>query len=377
MTKEHIKLIDLDSQLSPIRHDIDEAIRKVLDHGQYIMGPEVRQLEQQLCDYTGAQHCITVANGSDALQIALMALDVKPGDFVFVPSFTFTATAECILVLGATPVFVDVDENSFNLCPADLERKILALSKEQEAERLKAIIAVDLFGLPADYTSLQTIADQYSLRLIADAAQSFGGASGNGQKVGTLADITTTSFFPAKPLGCFGDGGAILTDCPLLNETIRSIRVHGKGQNKYDNVRVGLNSRLDTIQAAILLEKLKLLDQEIQRRNRIASRYSRELGSGFKAQANALSALNAFAQYTLVCENREETIRNLEKQNIPYAIYYPKPMHLQPAYGQYGHGAGSLPVSEELSRKVISIPVHAYLSDSEQTAILEALSSSR
>ncbi|KZZ40369.1 aminotransferase DegT, partial [Oleiphilus sp. HI0118] len=243
-----------------------------LDHGQYIMGPEVQQLEEHLADYVGAKHVLTCANGTDALQLALMALDVKPGDAVFCPTFTFFASAEAISFVGATPVFVDVDAATFNLCPNDLKAKIRAVEQEGKLH-LKAIMAVDLFGLPADYPKLQSIAQQYGLKIIEDAAQGFGGSI-DGRKACSFGDIATTSFFPAKPLGCYGDGGAVFTDDDALAELIQSLRVHGKGQDKYDNVRIGMNSRLDTIQAAILLEKLAAFPQELANRQALAQSYS-------------------------------------------------------------------------------------------------------
>lgn len=358
-----IPFIDLKAQYQRVKTDIHQRIQTVFDHGKYIMGPEVAQLEAKLASYSGAKHAITVANGTDALQIALMAYGVGPGDAVFVPSFTFTATAEVVLILGAEPIFVDVCEDTFNLDPADLEAKLSAV-RAQNRLSPKGIIGVDLFGQPADYVAIGDLARREGLFVLDDAAQSFGGKL-NGRGVGVLADVTTTSFFPAKPLGCYGDGGALFTDDDEIAAVARSIREHGKGGEKYEIVRVGLNSRLDTIQAAILLAKLDIFDAEIDSRNRVAALYQQSLQEHVKKPSVMQGARSVWAQYTVCHEQRDQLAAHLKSAGIPTAIYYPRPMHMQSAYKRFGAGAGTLPVSEALSREVLSLPMHPYLQDSE------------
>ena len=360
-------------QAARLRDAIDLNLAKVLDHGQFIMGPEVTQFESKLQEFCGAKHAICVANGTDALQIALMANGIGYGDAVFVPSFTYTATAEVILVLGAVPVFVDVCSDSFNIDPEDLENKIA----EARAKNMKpaAIIAVDLFGLPADWDALNAVAKRENLVLIADAAQSFGAKSASGQKVGTFAPITTTSFFPAKPLGCYGDGGAIFTDDDDLAAVMRSIRVHGQGTAKYQTVRVGMNSRLDTLQAAILLAKIDIFEEEIANRNALAEAYEARLSARVSTPVRPNGVVSAWAQYTIRVENRTTVQKALAEAGVPTAVYYPLPMHLQPAYEAFGSGAGSLPISERASMEVLSLPMNPYATKAEADYIIESVHS--
>jgi UDP-2-acetamido-2-deoxy-ribo-hexuluronate aminotransferase len=357
-----IAFTGLQAQGKRLRREIDARIARVLDHGKFIMGPEVFELERRLAEFCDAREAITVANGTDALQIVLMAAGIGLGDAVLIPSFTFTATAEVVLLLGARPVFVDVDAASFNMDCADLERRIE--SERRKGASVKAVIAVDLFGLPADWPRLNDIARRHGLLLIADAAQSFGGAL-HGKCVGALAPVTTTSFFPAKPLGCFGDGGAIFTDDAAFAASVRSIRVHGQGAEKYETVRVGVNSRLDTLQAAILLVKIEVLEDEISRRHQIAQEYTQRLADIVETPVAPADHRSAWAQYTIKSDRRAPLQQALQDAGVPTAVYYPKPMHLQPAYAVFGCGGGSLPVSEMLSEKVLSLPFNAYASDEE------------
>lgn len=338
------------------------------------MGPEVRAFEERLQDFCGAKHAIAVANGTDALQISLMAYGIGAGDAVLVPSFTYTATAEVILILGATPIFVEVDPSTFNIDPSDLRRK--HDDSKQKGLSPKAVIAVDLFGLPADWAALSTVASELGLALIADAAQSFGASDASGRKVGTLAPVTTTSFFPAKPLGCYGDGGAIFTDDDDLAAAMRSIRVHGQGNAKYETVRVGLNSRLDTIQAAILLAKIEIFAEEVENRNALADAYEARFGDLVATPQKPAGVTSAWAQYTIKVGERDALQKALGEAGIPTAVYYPLPMHLQPAYAAYGDGQGSLPLSEGLSQQVLSLPMNPYWTPAEVDAVADALSKS-
>lgn len=353
-----------------LRNQILERFDAVLQHGKFIMGPEVHELENRLAEFCGARHAITVANGTDALQIALMSAGVGPGDHVLVPSFTYTATAEVILLLGATPVFVEVDAHTFNVDCDDLETRIRRHNGSKGP--LKAIIAVDLFGKPADWSRLNQIAQQHDLFLIADAAQSFGAKSTEGS-VGTLAPVTTASFFPAKPLGCYGDGGAIFTDDDDLAHQMRSVRVHGQGREKYETVRLGVNSRLDTMQAAVLLAKLDLFAEELVQRNTLAQAYTRELGHLVDAPQIIAGETSAWAQYTIKVKNRDAFKAALAEQGVPSAVYYPLPMHLQPAYLEYGDGYGSLPVSEALSEQVISLPMNPYWTTTDLKTVCDGV----
>lgn len=348
----------------------------MLDHGKFILGPEVQRLEECLAQFVGVKHAITCANGTDALTLALMALDIGEGDAVFVPTFTFFASAETIAYAKATPVFVDSDAATFNICPNDLEQKIKAVRDEGRLQP-KAIMAVDLFGLPANYIAIKEIADRHSLKIIEDSAQGFGGTIDR-KKAGSFGDISTTSFFPAKPLGCYGDGGAIFTDNDEFKALIESYRVHGKGHDKYDNVRIGMNSRLDTIQAAVLLEKLKAFPQELIYRNKLANDYSDFLKDRFKTPRIPRGYTSSWAQYTLVADNTEQRnkiMNHMSENNVPCMTYYRTCLHEQTAFRRLGYQSGDFPVAEELAGRVYSIPMHPYMKNEDKTRILNVISS--
>ncbi|MDN3639990.1 DegT/DnrJ/EryC1/StrS aminotransferase family protein [Simiduia curdlanivorans] len=354
-----MQFIDLAAQYQHLKQRIDKRIQTVLDHGHYIMGPEVEELEQQLAAYVGVKHCISCANGTDALQLTMMVLDIKSGDAVFCPTFTFFATAEVIAYAGATPVFVDSDERTFNISPQDFEKRIQAVIAEGKLTP-KAIIAVDLFGLPANYPELEVIANKYGLKLIEDAAQGFGGEI-NGKRAGSFGDMATTSFFPAKPLGCYGDGGAIFTNNDDYAALFRSYRVHGKGKDKYDNIRIGVNSRLDTIQAAILLEKLAEFPKELIVRNKAAARYTETLAGKYTIPFVPQGYLSSWAQYTVISENRDVDMANYKAQGVPTMIYYGTCMHQQTAFSALGYSDAELPVASRLCKQVFSLPMHPYM----------------
>lgn len=354
-----MQFIDLDAQYKHLKERINNRIQAVLDHGNYIMGPEVEELEQKLAEYVGVKHCISCANGTDALQLAMMVLDIKQGDAIFCPTFTFFATAEVVAYAGATPVFVDSDEQTFNICPKDLEKRIEKVIAEGKLTP-KAIIAVDLFGLPANYPELEKLATKYNMKLIEDAAQGFGGEI-NGRRAGSFGDIATTSFFPAKPLGCYGDGGAIFTNNDDYAALFRSYRVHGKGKDKYDNVRIGINSRLDTIQAAILLEKLAEFPKELIDRNKAAEKYNNELKGKYITPFIPEGYLSSWAQYTVISENREQEMARYKAEGIPTMIYYGTCMHQQTAFKALNYTDKDLPVASRLARQVFSLPMHPYL----------------
>jgi len=367
----NIPFIDLKSQYAALKSDIDARIAAVLAHGAYIMGPEVRELEEQLAAFCGVKHAVTVSSGTDALLVALMAAGIGPGDAVYVPALTFTATAEVILVTGATPVFVDVDPKTCNIDPDDLGRRAAQIIKAGKL-RPMAIIAVDLFGLPADYAAINSVADLYGLMVIDDGAQAFGATLGN-KRVGALAAVTATSFFPAKPLGCYGDGGAIFTDDDDQAALFKSIRVHGSGATKYEVDRVGLNARMDTIQAAVLLAKLSVFEKELVAREALATLYDNRLGDKIERQARIPGTTSAWAQYTVMTDHRDALAAHLKEQGIPTAIYYPSPMHLQTAYRKYGDGEGSLPGCEHLPHRVLSFPMHPYMDDETANGICDAV----
>ncbi len=367
----NIPFIDLKAQRARIGKRMDEAVLRVVDHGGYIMGPEIRELEDKLAAFCGAKHCITCANGTDALGLALMAFGVKPGDAVFVPAFTFVATAEVVAWLGATPVFVDVQEDTFNIDPASLEAAIEAASGMDLTPR--AVIPVDLFGQPADYRRILPIAERNGLMVLSDAAQSFGARLGN-KATGTFGDATATSFFPAKPLGCYGDGGAVFTQDDELAATLRSLRVHGQGSNKYDNVRIGINGRMDTIQAAVLLEKLSIFPDEIEARQAAADRYARMLADVAGLPILMPDATSVWAQYTLQVDDRDAVQEACKRENVPTAIYYPIPLSQQIGYREYPVVPGGTPVSDTLARRVLSLPMHPYLDEATQKFIADAVS---
>ena len=368
-----VPFIDIGAQRRRLGKSIDEAVARVLTHCQFINGPEVTQLEALLAEFSGARHVVSCASGTDALLMVLMAKGIGRGDAVFCPSFTFCATGEAVALTGAAPVFVDVDEATFNMSADSLKRGIAAAKKQGLKPR--AVIPVDLFGQSADHDAIGAVAEAEGLFVLDDAAQGFG-ASYKGRRIGTLGHATATSFFPAKPLGCFGDGGAIFTDDAALAETLRSIRVHGQGSDKYDNVRLGLTARLDTMQAAILIEKLKIFDDEIAARNVVAERYARGLGNVVTVPHLAAGCSSIWAQYTIRLPNgvdRDGFAAALKAQGIPTAIYYVKSMHQQTAYRDYPVADGGLPVSESLSSDVISLPMHAYLDEPTQERIIKAV----
>jgi dTDP-4-amino-4,6-dideoxygalactose transaminase len=368
-----IEFIDLGAQRRRLGRRIDEAVLGVIDHGKYIMGPEVAAFERELGAFCGAKHVLSCANGTDALGLALMAKNLQRGQAVLVPSFTFAATAEVVAWFDAVPVFVDVCEDSFNMAPASLEAGIVT------ARRLglepAGAITVDLFGLPAAYDEILAIAAAHRLWVVCDAAQSFG-AVYKDRNVGTLGGITTTSFFPAKPLGCYGDGGAIFTDDEETEALLRSLRVHGQGSDKYDNVRIGMNARLDTIQAAVLSAKLSIFADEIAARDRVASRYRDMLVDLVIVPVVPPGLTSVWAQYTVrlpTGHDRDRVTARLKACGIPTAVYYAKPLHHQTAYRDYPTAGNGLPVSDRLAGEVLSLPMHPYLSPRDQDRIADAL----
>ena len=367
-----IPFIDVVAQRRRLGHAIDDAVARVLAHCQFVMGPEVFELENKLAQYCGARHAISCSSGTDALLLVLMAKEIGPGDAVICPSFTFCATAEAVALVGATPVYADVDEATFNLNAASVARAVAT------ARRLglkpKAVIPVDLFGMPADHDAIAEVATAEKLFVLDDAAQAFG-ATYKGRQLGTFGLATATSFFPAKPLGCYGDGGAIFTDDDGLADVVRSLRIHGHGKDKYDNVRIGMTGRLDTIQAAILIEKLKIFPEENEARVRVARRYSDGLGDVAVVPLPANRATSVWAQYTirLAPGRRDGLAAALKAEGIPTAIYYPKPLHRQAAYRDFPVVEGGLAVSERLSDEVISLPMHAYLEEPVQNRIIGAV----
>jgi UDP-2-acetamido-2-deoxy-ribo-hexuluronate aminotransferase len=374
-----MEFIDLKKQYEAIQPLIQKRINAVLQHCKFIMGPEIGELEKALASFVGCKHCVSCASGTDALLLSLMAYKVGPGDAILTTPFTFIASAEVICLLGATPVFVDIDERTFNIDPNKL-REIIENTKGgtlgapgiPKDIKPKGIITVDLFGLPAEYDQIEKMAKENNLFVLEDAAQSFGGAY-KGKVVGSLGDIAATSFFPAKPLGCYGDGGAIFTNDEALAEQVRSLREHGKGSHKYDNVRVGINGRLDTLQAAILLAKLAVFDEEITKRQEVARRYSELLAELVKVPQVPDGLRSAWAQYSVVSENRGQQMDRLKEAGIPTAIYYPRPLHLQTAFSYLGYRQGDFPVSEYMSERIFSLPMHPYLEKDAQIEIANVL----
>jgi dTDP-4-amino-4,6-dideoxygalactose transaminase len=372
MPERAISFIDVVEQRRRLGKRIDDAVARVLTHCQFINGPEVARLEADLAAFSGARHVVACASGTDALLMVLLAKKVGPGDAVICPTFTFCATGEVVALLGATPIFVDVDETTFNIDIASLKSGIVVAKKQ--GLRPRAIIPVDLFGQPADHDAIAAVAAAEGMFVLDDAAQAFG-ATYKGRRLGTFGLATATSFFPAKPLGCYGDGGAIFTDDTELADTLRSVRVHGQGSDKYDNVRLGVTGRIDTVQAAILIEKLSIFPDEIAARDAAARRYNDGLGHVAIVPRVAPDCTSVWAQYTIRLPNggRDALASTLKAQGIPTAIYYPKSLHQQTAYRNFPVAAGGLPVSEKLSTEVISLPMHAYLDESTQERIIEAV----
>jgi UDP-2-acetamido-2-deoxy-ribo-hexuluronate aminotransferase len=392
-----MQFIDLAFQQQRIRDKIDANISAVFGHGQYIMGPEVKELEARLGAYVGVKHAVACSSGTDALLLALMAYGVGPGDVIFTTPFTFISTAEVISLIGATPVFVDIDPKTYNISPEALERAILAVKKNDPTiYRLpapkafskgsplpltpKGVIAVDLYGLPADYERINAVAQNHGVFVIEDAAQSFGAESAGGRKAGSLADIGCTSFFPAKPLGCYGDGGMCFSDNDALADLMRSISLHGKGSDKYENIRIGINGRLDTLQAAILLAKFGVFPEEIELRQSVAQSYTKLLSASlFTTPRIPDGYRSAWAQYSLMAMNeahRSKVQNRLKGVGIPTAVYYPKPLHLQTAFRALGYKTGDFPASEDCAKRIFSLPMHPYLKDEELQFIAQHLTNS-
>ena len=384
--KTTMNFIDLAAQQRRISKELNANIARVLAHGQYINGPEVRELESALAAYVGTKHAVGCASGTDALLMALMALDIGPGDAVLTSPFTFFATAEVISLVGATPVFVDIDPATFNIDPAKLDQAVRAVEKGDSSLhplpvtaggtlRARAVIPVDLFGLPADYDAIEAIAARHRFPVIEDAAQSFGSEC-NGRKCCSFGRIACTSFFPAKPLGCYGDGGMCFTEDDRVAERLRSIRVHGQGSDKYENIRIGINGRLDTLQAAILLAKFAIFPEELELRQQVARRYNELLADRVKTPEVPNGYRSAWAQYSILVRDgalRTSRIAKLKEAGIPTAIYYPKPLHLQTAFAGLGYQEGDFPVSEDCARRIFSLPMHPYLAAGEQRRITALL----
>jgi dTDP-4-amino-4,6-dideoxygalactose transaminase len=368
-----IAFIDLACQRERIAERVDAAIARVLRHGQFIMGPEVFELESRLAEFCGVRHAISCASGTDALMLALLAKGLRAGDAVVVPSFTFCATAEPVCLLGGVPIFVDVLEDTFNLDPRSLEEAVL--TARRLGLPLRGVISVDLFGQPCDYGAIENIVAENRLWLICDAAQSFGAAY-RGRRVGGFGDVTTTSFFPAKPLGCYGDGGAVFTDDDALAEVMRSLRVHGQGKDKYHNVRVGINGRLDTLQAAILIEKLEIFPDEVAARDRVAARYADVLPRTVVRPTIAKGASSVWAQYTIRTRDRDRCLDRLREHGVPAAVYYPQPLHRQPAYEGFPIAGDRLDATTALAASVLSLPMHPYLAAEDQRRVAAGLGAS-
>jgi len=366
-----IAFIDLQAQRRRLGASLSRAIEAAVEGGQWIMGPQVHELEEKLAEFAGVKHALACANGTDALMLVLRAWNVGPGDAVFVPAFTFAASAEVVALVGAEPVFVDVLADTYNMDPASLDAAI-AMVKRDGRLTPRVVMPVDLFGQPADYEALQPVISREKLLMLCDTAQGFG-ALWHGRRTGSLGDAAATSFFPAKPLGCYGDGGASFTNDDDLIELLRSIRNHGQGVDKYENVRIGVNSRLDTIQAAILIEKLKVFPEEIELREKVAQRYSKALGQSNSIRVPHLiaGARSTWAQYTIQVPDRDALAADLKDKGIPTAIYYPIPMNAQKGYSHYP--SVPVPVSTEIGKKVISLPMHPYLDEATQNRIIEAV----
>ena len=368
--KMPIPFVDLQAQRRRLGDSVEEGMRRVLTHGQFVMGPEVGQLEKALSDFCGVPHVIACGNGTDALNLAMRALGIGAGDAVIVPAFSFSASVEAVLLVGATPVFCDVQTESCNI---DITSMAGAVATAREAGlNPRAVMPVDLFGLPADYASLDAAAASHGLAIVADAAQSFGASRGNRQ-VGTFGTIAATSFFPSKPLGCYGDGGAIFTADAEAAALLRSLRQHGEGRDRYDTVRIGINSRLDSLQAAVLLAKLSIFAEEIELRQKVAERYSAALADVVAVPVIDRKARSVWAQYTIKVDNRDRVAAGLKAVGVPTAIYYPRSLNHQPAYRGYPTVAGGVPVAEALAQRVLSLPCHPYLDLATQDYIIDQL----
>jgi len=366
-----MQFIDLAAQQKRIRNKIEANILNVLNSNSYINGPEVAELEQKLARFVGVSYAIGCSSGTDALLMPLMAYDIKPGDAVFTTPFTFIATAEVIQLLGATPIFIDCEKDTFNIDIGKLEKSIEKVKREGTLKP-RCIMPVDLFGQCADYDEINEIAKRHGLFVLEDAAQSFG-AEYKGRRAGSLADVAATSFFPAKPLGCYGDAGMIFTDNKELYDKLISIRVHGQGVDKYNNVRIGINGRIDTIQAAILLAKFEIFEEEIQLRQNVAEKYSTGLSKSVGVPFVKKHNLSVWAQYSILHPERDKIILKLKEANIPTAIYYPKPLHLQDAFANLKYKQGDFPVCEELAREIFSLPMHPYLEEKQQDKIIRII----
>ena len=368
-----MQFIDLKKQYKILEQEIKNNINTVLEHGQFIMGPEVSELEQDLAQFSESKYCLSCSSGTDALLIALMARGVGVGDYIITTPFTYIATAEVINLLGAKPIFVDIDSKTFNIDPVQVE--IAIIDMHNKGLKIKGIIPVNLFGLPANYDEIYKIVSKHDIFVLEDAAQSFG-AKYRDKVSGNLGDISATSFFPAKPLGCYGDGGAVFTNCKSDYEIMESIRIHGKGKDKYDCDRIGLNGRLDSIQAAILLPKLKIYNKEIELRQRVASLYSSKLSNYVQTPFIPNENTSVWAQYSLVLdsnESRNKIIKALSDQGIPSMIYYKIPLHLQNTFSSLGYKKGDFPISEDISNKIMSVPMHPYLEESDINKICEII----
>ncbi|MEI9991489.1 MAG: DegT/DnrJ/EryC1/StrS family aminotransferase [Rhizomicrobium sp.] len=368
---EPIAFIDLQAQRKRLGEPLNRAIMAAVEGGQWVLGPQVAELEQKLAAFAGVKHCVACANGTDAIVIVLRAWNIGPGDAVFVPAFTFAATAEVVALVGATPVFVDVLADTYNMDPASLEAAVAMIEREGKLAP-RVVIPVDLFGQPADYRILAPIVERHGLKMLCDTAQAFG-ATLDGKRTGAIGDAATTSFFPAKPLGCYGDGGAMFTDDDALAALLRSIRVHGEGSHRYENVRIGMNSRLDTIQAAVLIEKLKIFPDEIAARDVIAKRYNAALARSNRIRVPHVidGALSTWAQYTIQVPDRAKLQGELKAEGIPTAVYYPIPLSRQKGYAAYP--SAPTPNSEHLSGTVVSLPMHPYLDEAAQDRIVESV----
>jgi UDP-2-acetamido-2-deoxy-ribo-hexuluronate aminotransferase len=374
-----MNFIDLKKQYQILKPLIQKRINAILDNTNFIMGEEIYEMEELLARHAGTQYCLSCASGTDALLLPLMAKGVGPGDAVFTTTFTFIATAEVISLLGATPVFVDIDPKTYTMDSFKLRQEII---KVKNGERItpsfpcgltpKAIISVDLFGLCADYDAIEAVAKEHDLFLLEDAAQSFG-ATYKGKKACSFGAMAATSFFPSKPLGCYGDGGAVFCNDKETIDILKSLRVHGQGVDKYENVRIGINGRMDTIQAAVILAKMEIFSAELEKRQAVANRYSQELSATYTIPTIPEEHISAWAQYSITTEKRDETTAYLKSKGIPTAIYYPKPLHLQNAFASLGYRKGHFPVAEDIARKVFSLPMHPYLEEEEQTEIIRHL----